>query len=149
MRRILNGFNRRFTRFHTRVYLRTGGWLGHRMTGPVPSLLLHSTGRKSGLRRSVALAYAPADGSYLVVASNFGGDQPPGWLANVRANPRASIHVGRHCRPITADVILPGDPDYERLFRVADENNRGRYSRYRTMTDRPIPVVRLLPDIEA
>jgi len=145
LRRLIDAFNRRFTRFHTRVYVATGGWLGHRMTGPVTSLLLHSTGRRTGLRRSVALVYARAGDAYLVVASNFGGDRPPAWLANLRAHPEAEVNIGRHLVKVTAQVLVPGDGEYEALMAVADRANRGRYSRYRTMTDRPIPVVRLVP----
>lgn len=144
-RRLLDAFNRRFTKLHTTVYQRTGGWLGHRMTGPVTSLLLETTGRKTGLRRAVALAYSRDGDDLLVVASNFGGDRPPAWLANLRAEPRAAVLVGRRRLAVTAAVVLPGEDDYGRLFAVADRGTRGRYSRYVTMTDRPIPVVRLHP----
>src|SRR5579885_3548521 len=54
LRRAFDAFNRRFARFHTRVYRATGGWLGHRMTGAVTSLLLTTTGRRTGQPRSVA-----------------------------------------------------------------------------------------------
>ncbi|HZU80891.1 MAG TPA: nitroreductase/quinone reductase family protein [Acidimicrobiales bacterium] len=144
-RRLLDAFNRRFTKFHTAVYGRSGGWLGHRMTGPVTSLLLESTGRRTGLPRAVALAYSRDGDDLLVVASNFGGDRPPAWLANVRARPEVTVRVGHRHLPVTAEVVLPGEEDYDRLFAVADRGTRGRYSRYVTMTDRPIPIVRLRP----
>jgi deazaflavin-dependent oxidoreductase (nitroreductase family) len=96
----------------------------------------------------VALAYARDGDAYLIVASNFGGDRPPSWLANLRARPEAEVRVGRRLVPVTAEICMPGTPAYERLFAVADKATRGRYSRYRTMTERPIPVVRLAPGAE-
>lgn len=146
LRRATDAFNRRFVKVHTRVYDATKGVVGHRMTGLVRSLLLCTTGRRTGLRRAVALAYARDGADHLVVASNFGGDRPPSWLVNLRAEPRAEIRVGRRLLHVTAEIHMPESPDYDRLFAVADKATRGRYSRYRTMTDRPIPIVRLITD---
>lgn len=146
IRRALDAFNRRFARFHTKVYSATNGLVGHHMTGLVRSLLLHTTGRRTGQRRTVALAYGRDGDVFLLVASNFGGPRPPAWLVNLQAKPTAEIRVGRRLMPVTAHVVLPGDDDYERLFAVADAASRGRYRRYRAMTARPLPVVRLVPD---
>ena len=44
-------------RVHEALYKRTDGRLGHRMIG-VPTLLLRTTGRRSGLTRTNALVYA-------------------------------------------------------------------------------------------
>lgn len=145
IRRFLDAFNRRFARFHTRVYIATRGWVGHRMTGAVTSLLLHTTGRRSGLPRTVTLAYGRDGDRYLVVASNFGGDRPPAWLGNLQAHSRAEINVGHRRLPVTAEIQMPGDADYERVFAIADRAVRGRYQRYRAMTERPIPVISLKP----
>jgi hypothetical protein len=41
--------------------------------------------------------------------------------------------------------VLPGDPDRDRLWELADRNNARRYSTYQTLTSRPIPVVVLTP----
>lgn len=145
MRRVLEPGLRAFTRFHRWVYIRSAGWIGHRMTGPVRSLLLHSTGRRSGERRTVALAYTTDGDSFVVVGSNFGGPRPPGWLANLQANPRAEVHIGRRLVPVRAEIVMPGAPDYERIFAVADRANRGIFGRYRASMARPLAVVRLVP----
>ena len=145
MRRALEPALRAFTKFHRWAYVRSGGWVGHRMTGPVRSLLLHTTGRRSGQRRTVALAYAADGGAYLVVGSNFGGPKPPAWLANLRADPLAEIHVGRRRIPVAAEIVLPQDPDYERLFAIANRAQRGIFERYRATMSRPLAVVRLVP----
>lgn len=145
LRRFADAFNRRFATFHTAVYRRTGGWLGRRMTGLVRSLLLETTGARSGLTRTVALAYSTDGADHLVVASNFAADRPPAWLVNLRAQPRARIRVGRRLHEVDAEIVHPGEADYDRIFAIADRGTRGRYSRYRTVTARPIPVVRLVP----
>jgi deazaflavin-dependent oxidoreductase (nitroreductase family) len=115
------------------------------MTGPVRSLLLHTTGRRSGERRTVALAYATDAGTYLVVGSNFGGPKPPGWLANLLADPRAEVNIGHRRLPVRAEIVMPGDPEYERLFAVANHAQRGIFERYRATMSRPLAVVRLVP----
>jgi F420H(2)-dependent quinone reductase len=139
---------RTFIRFHEWLYASTGGRLGHHLT-VVPSLLLHTTGRKSGERRTVALVYArdgtrQAPAGYVLVASNHGMDRPPAWLLNLEANPKAEIQVGRRLLTVNAEVYRPGDPEYARLWTLADNGNRHRYERYQAGTSRPIPVVRMV-----
>lgn len=145
-RRLLEPALRAFTRLHRWVYLRTGGWVGHRMTGPVTSLLLHTTGRRSRQVRSVCLAYAGHDGAYVVVGSNFGGPQAPGWLLNLQADPRAEVNIGHRRKAVTAEVLMPGTAGYDELFAAADQAQRGIFSRYRASMSRPLAVVRLVPD---
>jgi hypothetical protein len=41
---------------HALVYERSGGWIGHRLLG-VPTVLLRTTGRKSGLAGSSPRVY--------------------------------------------------------------------------------------------
>ena len=47
--------------------------------------------------------------------------------------------------PVTARIVGPEDADYARLFRIADQNNGGRYTAYQKKTTRPISVVALTP----
>ncbi|HAM02727.1 MAG TPA: nitroreductase family deazaflavin-dependent oxidoreductase [Acidimicrobiaceae bacterium] len=146
LRRALEPLLRGFTRLHRWIYLRSGGRVGRRMTGPVTSMLLHTTGRRSGQRRSVALAYTDDGDAFVVVASNFGGERPPGWLLNLEGDPRAQVNIGRRSVAVTAEVLMPGAPEYERVFQVANKANRGIFERYRATMTRPLPVVRLVPD---
>ena len=46
---------------------------------------------------------------------------------------------------VTARIVGPEDDDYARLFRIADENNSGRYTAYQKKTTRPITVIALAP----
>jgi deazaflavin-dependent oxidoreductase (nitroreductase family) len=131
-------------RIHEALYKRTDGRVGHRMIG-VPTLLLRTTGRRSGATRSNALVYARDGDDYLLVASNGGADRPPAWLHNLTANPSVEIQVGRDRRPGTARVIEPSDPDYERVWKLVNQNNRDRYTAYQQQTTRPIPVIAIAP----
>jgi deazaflavin-dependent oxidoreductase (nitroreductase family) len=129
-------------RVHQKLYEVTGGLVGHRLLG-VPTLLLRTTGARSGLTRTNALVYARDGDRYLVVASKGGADQAPGWLHNLRKNSTAEIQIGRRRHRATAEIIDSGEPDYARVWRIVNENNAGRYDEYQARTGRAIPVVAL------
>jgi F420H(2)-dependent quinone reductase len=131
-------------RVHQKLYEATDGRIGHGLIG-VPCLLLRTTGRRSGQARTNGLVYARDGNDYLVVASNGGADKPPAWLHNLKANPDVEVQVGRDRHKGSARVLEPSDPDYARLWKIVNENNRDRYSAYQEMTSRPIPVVAITP----
>jgi F420H(2)-dependent quinone reductase len=131
-------------RFHEALYKKTDGRVGHNMIG-VPTLLLRTTGRRSGVTRTNGLVYARDGDDYLVVPSNGGADKAPAWLHNIRANPDVEIQVGRDRQKGTARIVEPTDPDYERLWKIVNENNRDRYYAYQKQTSRPIPAVVVTP----
>jgi deazaflavin-dependent oxidoreductase (nitroreductase family) len=134
-----------FVKLHDTLYRGTNGWVGHRMPGAPPSLMLHTIGAKTGQPRSILLAYYRDGDDYLVVASNGGADRNPAWYHNLRAQPKVEINLGRTRLAVTADILLPDDADYARLWQICDSKNRGRYNSYQQRTERPIPVVRLRP----
>jgi deazaflavin-dependent oxidoreductase (nitroreductase family) len=131
-------------RIHARLYEASDGRVGHRLLG-VPTLLLRSKGRRSGLTRTNALVYARDGDRYLVVPSNGGSDRPSAWLHNVRADPAVEVQIGRERRPATAAVIERDAPDFDRVWRAVNDNNAGRYDQYQSQTERQIPVVALTP----
>jgi F420H(2)-dependent quinone reductase len=131
-------------RVHEQLYKRTDGRVGHRMIG-VPTLLLRTTGRRSGAIRTNGLVYARDGDEYLVVASNGGADRHPAWLHNVQANPAVEIQIGRQRQTGTAKVIEPSDPGYQHLWEIVNANNHDRYTAYQQNTARPIPVVVITP----
>ncbi|MCX2930829.1 nitroreductase family deazaflavin-dependent oxidoreductase [Mycobacterium sp. CVI_P3] len=130
---------------HDALYQRSNGWIGHRIPGAPPSLLLHTIGAKTGEPRKNTLAYYRDRSDYLVVASNGGADRNPAWYHNLRAQPNIEINVGPKRLAVTAHIVLPDDPDYARLWQLCDSKNAGRYAAYQRGTKRPIPVVRLTP----
>jgi len=87
---------------HTNRYLSSGGTDGHMYTisrpgtpdMTVPSLLLTTTGRKSGQRYLFPLFYGQAGDSYFVIASKGGAPEHPGWYRNMLANPDVDVQVG-------------------------------------------------------
>jgi len=130
---------------HNLIYQRTNGWIGHRVPGLPPNLLLHTVGAKTGQPRTSTLTYARDGDTYLIVASMGGAPRSPGWYHNLKANPDVDIHVGPKRLRATAQPVLPDDPDYARLWRIVNVNNAHRYEAYQRRTSRPIPVVALTP----
>src|ERR1700754_3964292 len=104
-------------RLHECLYKASDGRGGYRMVG-VPTLLLRTTGRRSGATRTNALVYARDGADYLVVASNGGADKDPAWLLNLRANPEVEIQIGRERQKAGARILGPADPDYEHLWKI-------------------------------
>ena len=131
-------------KLHQRIYVGTDGRIGHKMIG-VPSLLLRTTGRRSGTERTNALIYAMDGPDYVLVASNGGSDNAPGWYFNAREKPQVAIQVGQQKLSGTAQILDQGDGDYERLWKLVNDNNHARYDAYQKMTSRPIPLVVVSP----
>ena len=81
----------------------------HRLTGGrflvgrllVPSLVLTTTGRRSGVPRDAPLACMPGDGGWYVVGSNFRRTHHPAWAGNLIATPEARVPF----RGRTAEVV--------------------------------------------
>ncbi|MGW0163444.1 nitroreductase family deazaflavin-dependent oxidoreductase [Mycobacterium sp. NPDC003323] len=132
---------RRLLGLHQAVYELSHGWVGHRLLGD-PTLLLHTTGARSGRRRTAALIYWRDGESYLLAASNGGADNHPAWYHNLRKHPDVEVMVKRSTFAATARILLPGDADYARLWAliVADHQN---YIGYQQATNRLIPLVLL------
>jgi deazaflavin-dependent oxidoreductase (nitroreductase family) len=126
---------------HIRRYRETNGAVGYLWNG-VPTLLLTTTGRRSGEPRTSALIYAPDGDDYLVVASTGGAPKHPSWYLNLAANPAAEIQVlGDHIA-VTAHTAT--DDEKPRLWRIVTDA-WPNYDVYQTRTDRVIPVVVLSP----
>ncbi|WP_028479724.1 nitroreductase family deazaflavin-dependent oxidoreductase [Nocardia sp. CNY236] len=130
---------------HQWVYEKTGGRVGHRLLAGRPTLLLRTVGRKTGQQRTSALTYTRDGADYVVVASNGGSPQPPGWLANLKARPECEIQIAQGTMTVSARPTLPDDPDYARRWAIIDAAHRGRYSNYQKKTTRTIPIVVLTP----
>src|SRR3954469_3417972 len=77
---------------HTRRYRETDGEEGHDWQG-TQTLLLTTTGRKSGQRRELPLIYGVHGDDYLIVASKGGADEPPAWYLNLKADPEVEVQV--------------------------------------------------------
>jgi len=142
-----------YLRVHQAIYKASRGRIGRRLAG-TPALLLTTTGRKTGQLRTNALSYLRDDDAWVVVASNGGSDRPPGWLANLKANPDVVVRDGSKSFKARARVATASER--ERLWPLVNRNNRGlapvlhrgakgRYDVYQKHTQREIPLVILEP----
>lgn len=90
---------------HVRLYRAVDGRLVSRGPGGVPLLLLTTTGRRSGLPRTVPLGYVQ-HGHDLLISSGRTSGPPPAWLLNLRADRRADVQLhGQHLE------VLAEEPD--------------------------------------
>ena len=139
--RRIAAFQRTATRFHILLFRSTNGLIGGRIGGPV--LLLNTTGRKSGRRRTTPLVYLRDGENFVVVASNGGSSTPPAWWLNLRADPDATVELaGRG--PLRVRAEDAEGEEKRRLWSRLLEMYSG-YEGYQAKTDREIPVVILRP----
>ncbi len=75
-----------------RRYIASGGQDGHLWEG-VTTLLLTTTGRRSGQTRTTPLIYGRDGDRYLVVASRGGAPKHPSWYENLAAQPLVQVQV--------------------------------------------------------
>lgn len=130
-------------RIHNKIYQGTDGRIGHKLPGMPPSLLLHTTGAKTGQPRTNSLTYARDGDAYLIVASMGGSDRNPAWYHNLKAQSDAEINVGPRRFGVRARLVTPDDSDYQRMWLLVNENNADRYNAYQRKTSRPIPIFEL------
>jgi F420H(2)-dependent quinone reductase len=121
------------------LYRATGGKVGGSMKG-APILLLTTTGRKSGKRRTTPLLYLRDGDALAVVASEGGAPRHPAWFHNLQANPQVEIEIGRERERRRARQATP--EERERLWPGLVEMY-APYASYQEKTARTIPVVLL------
>lgn len=126
---------------HVSLYQETNGEVGYTWNG-VATLLLTTTGRRSGEPRTNALIFGRDGGDYLVVASKGGAPQHPAWYLNLLADPDAEIQVKAEHIPVTARTATGAER--ERLWTVVT-GYWPNYHAYTARTDRLIPIVVLTP----
>lgn len=127
---------------HTRKYVETGGEDGYLWRG-YPTIVLTTTGRKSGDLRRNALIFGRDGNDYILVASYGGRPKHPLWYLNLVADPSVTIQDRADVIRGTAETVPEGD-ERDRLWAqmVALFKN---YGEYQDNTDRRIPVVRVRP----
>jgi len=110
---------------HANRYISSGGTDGHMYkmeregvpTLTVPSLLLTTTGRKSGEKFIFPLFYGETGNSYFVIASKGGAPEHPGWYRNLSATPDVEVQVGT--RKIHATARTATGEERARLWEAA------------------------------
>ena len=130
-----------FGQEHVRRYQETDGEVGYIWNG-VPTLLLTTTGRRTGEPRTTPLIFGRDGGDYVIVASQGGKPEHPGWFHNLTKQPEVELQVqGDQFRGRARTAA--GD-ERDRLWRAMAEI-WPHYDEYQTRTDRVIPVVVVAP----
>ena len=128
-----------WTRIHRWVYRRTNGKVLSRMRGK-PTLLLTTTGRRSGRSHTIPLPYLADGDKMIVIGSASGAERHPAWVLNLIANPRVTVQYLADSGPAQAEV-LDGDERKAMWARITAE--APWYAGYQQLTSREIPLVRL------
>ncbi|MCZ6571036.1 MAG: nitroreductase family deazaflavin-dependent oxidoreductase [Deltaproteobacteria bacterium] len=136
-----SGVGKIFYKLQTVAYRLTGGALGG-VTSGVPTLLLTTTGRKSGRARTTPLLYLEDGSDYVVVASSAAQPTHPAWWLNLEKNPDATIQIGSEKKAVRA-AQADGN-EKKRLWPRLTEIYEG-FQVYQDNVKRDIPVVILTP----
>jgi deazaflavin-dependent oxidoreductase (nitroreductase family) len=128
------------TALHVRLYRATFGVVGA-SAGGLSTLLLTTTGRKTGLRHTVALPYFPCQPggeSVFVVASFAGSERHPAWYTNLLAKPEVELQI----RARKFSVVAHTAEGEERLALAGNLLRMAPfYFDYQAVTARKIPIV--------
>ncbi|HZJ26353.1 MAG TPA: nitroreductase/quinone reductase family protein [Acidimicrobiia bacterium] len=123
---------------HRTVLKLSGGRL---MANPLgmPTVELHTIGRKGGRRRSTLLTSPVHDDDRVVlVASKGGDDRNPEWYLNLVAEPDVELTIAGTTTAMRARTASTDEK--AELWPQIVAANKG-YDGYRKRTDRDIPVV--------
>jgi len=134
---------RRLAPLDRRLYrLTRGRWS---VIGPhgLPSMLITTTGRQSGLPRTQTLLYATDGDGYVVIGSNWGQEHHPAWTANLLAHPAARVTLGDREFGVHATLITGAERD--RLWQLAQPIWPGYDEYAKRAAGRQIRVFRLTP----
>jgi deazaflavin-dependent oxidoreductase (nitroreductase family) len=123
---------------HVRRYRETGGKVGHLWRNGSTILLLTTSGRSSGEKRTVPLIYAQDGPRYVIIASKGGAPDHPGWYKNLAKNPDVELQVKDEV--FRARARTATGEERARLWRKANEV-WPPYDDYAKKTPREIPVV--------
>lgn len=127
---------------HVTLYRLTRGGIGGRFNGG-DILLLTTTGRKSGKKRTLPLMYIQDEGSYLITASAGGGPKHPGWYWNATQG-TVPVQVQVKDKVMSVAVEEASSEQRDQLYqRFIDMNNQ--FAGYEEKSGRTIPVLILTP----
>jgi deazaflavin-dependent oxidoreductase (nitroreductase family) len=122
---------------HMRRYIETNGEDGHLWNG-VPTLLLTTTGRKSGAALMLPLIYGVDGDRYVIVASRGGAAKHPAWYLNLVAHPEVQVQLkGDRFAARARTATAAEKPALWKLMAAIWP----AYNDYQARTARDIPVV--------
>ncbi|WP_165360606.1 nitroreductase family deazaflavin-dependent oxidoreductase [Candidatus Chloroploca sp. Khr17] len=105
----------------------------------VPTLMLTTTGARSGELRTVPLVYLRDGERIVLIASNYGSRKHPAWYHNLKANPACQVHIAGRTTTYRARQAEGEERDH--LWKRAVALYAG-YASYQNNTDgRVIPMM--------
>ena len=115
---------------------------GRRLVTPesVPTLLLTTTGRRTGRSRTVPLSFVSVEGIAVVVGTNWGLTRQPDWALNLLVDPQARVTDHRDQWDVEA-VPIP-EVDRADIWPLFDAMLPA-FRSYRARLHRPIHMFRL------
>jgi proline iminopeptidase len=123
---------------HVRRYQETDGAEGFVWREGTLILLLTTVGRRTGRETTTPLIFALDGGNPVIVASNGGAPEHPGWYRNLVKNPLVGVQIeGGHFR---ARAVVAEGAERERLWALMN-GVWPHYAEYQERTERTIPVV--------
>ncbi|MDQ3809278.1 MAG: nitroreductase family deazaflavin-dependent oxidoreductase [Chloroflexota bacterium] len=102
---------RLFTPIDKWLYPRTHGAVVSAGPPVLPLLMLTTAGRVTGRHRAVPLLYMRHGDDLIVVGSNWARTRHPGWSANLLANARCSVTIGRFTQSALARLLPAEEAD--------------------------------------
>ena len=135
---------RAISKIHAALYRLSGGAVGGRVS-PGPVLLLTTRGHRSGRLRTTPLLFWKRNDEFVVVASNAGSAEHPGWWLNLQKHPIAAVEVQGQI--VNVQARLATGIEREELWPWLVERH-SNYALYQKRTNRTIPVVILSPQHE-
>lgn len=109
-----------------------------------PLCFLTTSGRRSGVPRTVPLLYVPFDeAAFAVAATNYGQDDHPGWSYNLESDARAELEIDGVTRPVIARLATSHEsahvwPRFDAIWPA--------YETYRNVAPRDVKVFILEPE---
>lgn len=143
-RRWFAALGRRLSPLDRRIYRLTRGRWSVLGRHELPTLLITTTGRTSGLPRTQQLLYDTDADAYVVVGSNWGQAHHPAWSANLLANPAARVTVGD--RDVAVRATLATGAERDRLWRQVRRIWPGYDAYAERARGRQIRIFRLVPE---
>ena len=122
---------------HIKAYRETNGETGYIWNGAT-CMLMTSTGRKSGEKRTIAIIFTQVGDKYVLIASKGGAPTHPLWYLNVSADPDVEVQIKGEVFAATARTAA--SPEREELWAECVKQ-WPNYDIYQSRTDRVIPVV--------
>ena len=123
---------------HVRPYRETDGEVGHIWREDSTILLLTTAGRRTGQETTTPLIYTLDGDTPVIVASQGGAPDHPGWFKNLVKDPDVGVQI--KSEKFRARARVAEGEERERLWELMNEV-WPHYDEYATRTDREIPVV--------